>query len=290
MEIKPALSPVPFVSGSSEAWILFLLCLERREEKNPPFSSPFCRYDFSPPINCDSGSEQRAAVNLFSLSCSMISECITDRLTVWLANKFVENSEAFLGKGEHGRFSSRFPKTFHGIIWLRFSLYTQALTAANCDDYVWPAKKSYTLLDTTWGYDFQWMVCARQNCLVHPGKSSLNYSRNETEHTYLSNYRAILLSTKPHPSVLKKRNLDYEHSHALEYRILIIETEQGSISAQRQTRSDSVQATAACFTCEPVEYLPGVRDPDVFPEPMELSVLFPLQQCVRRHFPYSLRT
>lgn len=43
-------------------------------------------------------------------------------------------------------------------------------------------------------------------------------------------------------------------------------------------------------TCEPVEYLPGVRDPEVFPEPMELSVLFPLQQCVRRHFPYSLRT
>lgn len=42
--------------------------------------------------------------------------------------------------------------------------------------------------------------------------------------------------------------------------------------------------------CEPVEYLPGVLDPEVFPEPIELSVLFPLQQCVRRHFPYSLRT
>lgn len=46
----------------------------------------------------------------------------------------------------------------------------------------------------------------------------------------------------------------------------------------------------AWVTCEPVEYLPGVLDPEVFPEPMELSVLFPLQQCVRRHFPYSLRT
>ena len=42
--------------------------------------------------------------------------------------------------------------------------------------------------------------------------------------------------------------------------------------------------------CEPVEYRPGVREPDVFPEPIELSVLFPLQQCVRRHFPYSFRT
>lgn len=50
------------------------------------------------------------------------------------------------------------------------------------------------------------------------------------------------------------------------------------------------QGQEAWVTCEPVEYLPGVRDPEVFPEPMELSVLFPLQQCVRRHFPYSLRT
>lgn len=54
--------------------------------------------------------------------------------------------------------------------------------------------------------------------------------------------------------------------------------------------SEHVQAKAMSFTCEPVEYRPGVRDPDVFPEPMELSVLFPLQQCVRRHFPYSFRT
>lgn len=50
------------------------------------------------------------------------------------------------------------------------------------------------------------------------------------------------------------------------------------------------QGQEAWVTCEPVEYLPGVRDPEVFPEPIELSVLFPLQQCVRRHFPYSLRT
>lgn len=50
------------------------------------------------------------------------------------------------------------------------------------------------------------------------------------------------------------------------------------------------QRQEAWVTCEPVEYLPGVRDPEVFPEPIELSVLFPLQQCVRRHFPYSLRT
>lgn len=47
---------------------------------------------------------------------------------------------------------------------------------------------------------------------------------------------------------------------------------------------------AVLVTCEPVEYRPGVREPDVFPEPIELSVLFPLQQCVRKHFPYSFRT